>query len=177
MRRCAGAAAVRVGTRRGPVTTRAVLVGVLAAGLLVPSSSRGQTRAPWFGTWQLISSPSIGRFETPPYKRVTSRIEPWQDGLKVTYDMVRTRGGVTHIEWTGRFDGNDYIVQGVDYFLTNAYRQLDDRSYEIVIKVDGQVAATATAVVSPDGATLTVSTIERAAHGQTTKTIAIYQKQ
>ena len=33
------------------------------------------------------------------------------DGIKVVYDMVRPRGGVTHMEWTGKLDGMDYAVQ------------------------------------------------------------------
>lgn len=93
-----------------------------------------------------------------PYKRATSRIEPWQDGLKVTYDMVGTRGGVTHMEWTGRFDSMDYPMQGVDYVMTNAYRRINDRSYEIVIKLDGQVTAIARVEVSTDNRTLRVTT-------------------
>jgi len=108
---------------------------------------------------------------------VTLRIEPWEDGLKVVYDMVRRRGGITHLEWTGRFDGKNYAVQGVDYVLTNAYRQLSDRSYEIVVSVDGRTAAVATAVVSPDGRQLTVDTVERDAGGKTLKTQAVYVKQ
>ena len=27
--------------------------------------------------------------------------------MKVTYDMVGERGGITHWEWTGKADGND----------------------------------------------------------------------
>jgi len=42
---------------------------------------------------------------------------------------------------------------------TLIYRQIDGRSYEIVIKVDGATAATATAAVSSDGATMTVTTV------------------
>ena len=39
----------------------------------------------------------------PPYKRATYTIEPWGgDGMKVIYDMVHPRGGVTHLEWQGR---------------------------------------------------------------------------
>ena len=88
--------------------------------------------------------------------------------------MVRRRGGITHMEWSGRFDGQDYPVQGVDYVLTNAYRQLSDRSYEITVRVDGREAAVATAVVSPDGSRLTVDTNERDARGQTRHTRAVY---
>lgn len=143
---------------------RTVAVAAAFAAMLVPALAF-QTPAPWFGTWQQDIPAPASRFETSAYKRVTTRIEPWQDGVRVTYDMVRTRGGVTHVEWVGRFDGRDYPVQGVDYVLTNAYRVLDDRRYEIVVKVDGRVAATATAVVSPDGGTLTVTTVEQDARG------------
>ena len=152
---------------------RANLTAVLAC--LVVTTTVGMQQAPWFGTWQLKSQESAGPFSDPAYKRVTSKIEPLADGLKVTYDMVRTRGGITHLEWTGRFDGRDYPVQGMDYVLTNAYRILDDRSYEIVIKVDGQMAATAVAVVSADGRTLTVTTRERRPGGQAATT-AIYER-
>jgi hypothetical protein len=134
-------------------------------------------QVPWFGTWQLVQPTPASRFEAPAYKKVTLRIEPREDGLRVVYDMVRTRGGITHVEWEGRFDGRDYPVQGIDYHLTNAYRPIDDRSYEIIIKVDGRVAANALAAVSPDRSTLTVTTIEKDARGRTVKTNAVYRRQ
>jgi predicted metalloprotease len=90
--------------------------------------------------------------------------------------MVRLRGGITHMEWSGRFDGREYPVQGVDYVLTNAYRQLSDRSYEIVVRVDGRKVAVATAVVSPDGRRLRVDTVEQDARGQTVTSAAEYGK-
>ena len=136
----------------------------------------GQPQAPWFGTWTLNLAKSTANRD-PRYKRVTSKIEPWDDGLKVTYDMAGTRGGITHLEWTGKFDGKDYAVQGVDYVLTNAYGRLDDHSYQIVIKVDGAVAATARVVISPDGKTLTTVTTEKNAQGQSVDTTAVYERQ
>jgi glutamate dehydrogenase/leucine dehydrogenase len=90
--------------------------------------------------------------------------------------MVRSRGGNQHVEWSGRFDGRDYPVQGVGYVLTNAYRQLSERSYEIVVKVDDRAAAVATAKVSPDGRTLDVETKERDAKGRTVTTTATYRR-
>jgi hypothetical protein len=132
--------------------------------------------APWFGVWELDIRPPASRFEPPPYKRATTRIEPWDGAVKVTYDLVRIRGGITHMEWVGRFDGADYPVQGVDNHLTNAYRVKDERSYEIVIKIDSKPVATATAVVSSDGETLTVTTEERDPGGQLRKTTAVYRR-
>lgn len=90
--------------------------------------------------------------------------------------MVRRRGGIQHVEWNGRLDGKDYPVQGVDYVLTNAYQRVSERSYGILVRVDGQTVATATAVVSSDGRTLNVETKERDAKGQTATTTATYQR-
>jgi hypothetical protein len=64
----------------------------------------------------------------------------------------------------------------VDNHLTNAYRVKDERSYEIVIKIDSKPVATATAVVSSDGETLTVTTEERDPGGQLRKTTAVYRR-
>ena len=136
----------------------------------------GQERQPWFGTWSLDLSQPAQNSQPPRYKRVTSRIEPWADGLKVTYDMVGIRGGVTHWEWIGKFDGKDYLIQGVDTVLTNAYTRIDGNNYEIVVKLDGAVVATSRVGVSPDGNTLRVATNERIAGGQTVKTSAVYKR-
>lgn len=127
----------------------------------VPSPAHTGAAGPWFGTWEQDFARSTRREGPATYKRVTLSIEPTADGLIVIYDMVGTRGGVTHLEWTGRFDGQDYPVQGVDYVLTNAYRRIDDRSYEIVVKVDGEQAARARATVSADGETMRVETMDR----------------
>jgi len=154
---------------------RVLIAAIVGIALLQPAPIQGKQPAPWFGTWQQV--PPEGKWFAPwPYQKVTLRIEPKDDGLRVVYDMVRRRGGITHMEWTGRFDGRDYSVQGVDYVLSNAYRAVSDRSYEIVVRVDGREAAVATAVVSPDGARLTVDTVERDARGQTRKTTAVYAR-
>ena len=129
--------------------------------------------APWFGTWQQIP-PSEKWFNPWPYQKVTLRIEPSDDGLRVVYDMVRRRGGITHMEWSGRLDGRDYPVQGVDYVLTNAYTQISDRSYQIIVRVDGREAAVATAVVSGDGSRMIVDTVERDGRGQAARAQAVY---
>jgi hypothetical protein len=155
------------------VPRRVVVAGLI---LTLTSALGAQARAPWFGTWRLDPARGTQRTTPSPYKRVTLRITPHGDGLKVTYDMVGTRGGVSHREWTGRLDGQDYAMQGVDYVMTNAYRVVNDRSYEIAVKMEGSPVATATATVSPDGLTLTVVTHERDARGQTTESTAVYTR-
>ena len=135
----------------------------------------GET-APWLGTWKLNPAKSTMSNDSR-FKRVTSKIEPWKDGIRVVYDMIGDRGGVTHMEWTGKFDGKDYPVQGVDYVLTNAYTPVDDRSYRIAIKVDGRLAATAVVTVSPDGKTLTTTTTEKNSRGEAVSTVTVYDRQ
>ncbi|MBI2150292.1 MAG: hypothetical protein HYU27_06770 [Acidobacteria bacterium] len=90
-------------------------VAATTFGLNLTPMSASPAQAPWFGSWKLNLAKSTANPDR--YKTVTSKIEPWEDGLKVTYDMVGTRGGVIHMEWNGRFDGKDYTVQGVDYVL------------------------------------------------------------
>jgi hypothetical protein len=136
----------------------------------------GKTQAPWFGTWAFNAARSTPSADAR-FKRMTTTIEPAADGLKVIYDIVGLRGGVTHMEWSGKFDGRDYPVQGVDYVLTNAYTLLGDRRYQIVIKVDGAVAATAVVEISSDGQTLTTLTTQKDSRGQTITTKAVYDRQ
>jgi hypothetical protein len=153
------------------------LIGLLLAVLcLWPHALAAESADPWVGTWRLNFAKSTAD-PNARVKRATTTIEPWKDGLKVRYDVVGTRGGLTHMEWTGKFDGKDYPVQGVDYVLTNAYTRLNDRSYQIVIKVDGAVTATATVVVLPDGNSLTTVTTGKNAEGKTVSTTAVYERQ
>ena len=130
----------------------------------------------WFGTWQLNVAKSTYDPGPPPYKRATYTIEPWRDGLKVTYDMVHPRGGVTHLEWTGRLDGRDYPVQGIDEVLTYAYRPAGDDSYDVTVKFDGRVTAVSKITLSSDGRTMTTTTRGKGARGQDVVTHTVYEK-
>jgi hypothetical protein len=107
---------------------------------------------PLFGTWQLVSSSGPSA-----YSRVTCKIEPWQEGVRVVYDMVGLRGGVTHWEWNGKLDGKDYPLQGIEENVTDAYSRVDDHTYRVVLKVDGKTATTSTIGISSDGKTMTVT--------------------
>jgi len=148
---------------------RISVVVLIVAALLTGSQE------PWLGTWQvnLAKSSAEGNVR---FKRATTKIEGWRDGIKVTYDLVGIRGGLTHMEWTGKFDGKDYPVQGVDYVLTNAYSPVDDHSYTIVTKVDGAITSTARVVISTDGKTLTTVTTGKDAQGNAVQTTTVYDR-
>ena len=154
-----------------------IFVVLLIAGVLGPGlAAIPQEPAPWFGAWTLNAANSTARPGPVEYKRTRLRIEPWPDGIRVAYDMVGTRGGRTHIERIAAFDDQDYPVQGLDYVVTNAYSQIDDRTYRIVVKVDGRIAATTNVTVTSDGRTLTAVTTEQDAGGETLITTAVYDR-
>ena len=129
----------------------------------------------WVGTWRLNPEKSLGNSDSP-YKRTTFTISPWEDGLRVAYDLVGIRGGVTHLEWNGRFDGKDYPVQGIDFVMTNAYSRVDDHTYSFVIKREGRVSGNVKVSVSADGRTMTAVTTGKNAQGQDMRTTAVYDK-
>ena len=144
--------------------------------LLLQAHAAAQVPAAWIGTWTLNVAKSTYDPGPPPYKRATYTIEPAGDGLKVTYEMVHPRVGLTHLEWTGRLDGRDYRVQGLDEVVTYAYRPADEGSYEVTVKFDGRVTAISTITLSADGRTMTTTTKGRGGRGQQVVTTTVYEK-
>ena len=140
--------------------------------LALPGALAGQPHPGWLGTWTLNLARSTYSPGPPPYKRAVRRIERSGDDIKITDEMVRSRGGVTHLEWTGKFDGQDFPVQGVELVLTNAYRRVADRTYELIQKIDGDVLATARIAMSPDGNTITTVNSSKTASATT-----VYERQ
>jgi hypothetical protein len=143
-------------TRRGSIArhVRAIVVLVL---VLIFQSAFAQTPS-WLGTWRLDLSRSEFIPGPAPYVRATRRVEPFGDSIRIVEDFVRVRGGITHLEWTGKLDGRDYRVHGVDLFVTYAYRIVDPVTLEGVVKVDGAVASTSRETFSADGGMVTIIT-------------------
>ena len=144
--------------------------------ILQPGPAAGQVPPEWLGRWTLNVEKSVYNPGPPPYKRGTFTVEPHGDQVRVTYDLVRPRGGITHMEWTGRFDGDDYPVHGVEAVVTNAYRRIDDRTFDVVVKLNGRTTATSRVRISPGGKTMTTVTAGRNAQGQEVTTTTVYEK-
>lgn len=137
---------------------RAALTIVLCAAAGPPVRGDDRPSSPWFGTWTLNVAASSYTPAPLPYKKGRRSIAAAEGGaIAIVDDLVRLRGGILHLEWTGRFDGADYPVQGVEVALTNAFRCSSDRECEVIQKVDGVVVATEQMAISPDGRTLTTS--------------------
>ena len=144
----------------------------------LPRTGAAQTPSSWFGSWTLNVARSTYDPGPPPYKRATYTIEPWgSDGMKVVYEMVHPRGGVTHLEWTGRIDGKDYPLQGIDAHVTYAYSQTSSGAYETLVKMGGRVAARSTIALSADGKTMTTTTKGVDSSGRAVITTTVYQRQ
>ena len=155
---------------------RSYLFILILAGLgVVPRAADGQDATvpeTWLGTW-VLNVPASTYAATPPYKRAVYRIERAGDGFRVVYDMVHPRGGTTHLEWTGRIDGRDYPLQGVDQSITYAYTPTGSDSCDIVVKIDGRVAARSHVTMSDNGRAMTTTTTAGGAAISTT----VYERQ
>jgi hypothetical protein len=125
----------------------------------------------WVGAWTLSAVLSANTNVPRLYARGTRHIQSSGSSITIVDDLVRLRGGVVHLEWSGTLDGRDYPVQGVEVFLTSAYREVDDHTLELTQKVDGRAVVHAKLVLSPDGKTITTTTTD----GVTTAT-TVYSK-
>ena len=126
----------------------------------------------WIGVWTLTAVLSGNSTAPRLYARGTRHIVSTASSLTIVDDLVRLRGGVVHLEWTGTLDGRDYPVNGVEVFLTSAYREIDAHTLELTQKVDGRAVVRARLVLSADGKTITTTTTD----GVTTAT-TIYKRQ
>ena len=133
-----------------------------------------QQHPSFMGTWKLNESKSKLAPGAP--KNNTVVYEAAGDSVKVTIDGTDAAGSPTHTEWTGKFDGKDYPVEGggVAQGTTSSARRLDERTLEVIDKVNGDVTRTERRELSPDLKTLT-----RTVHpvGQLEPNIFVYERQ
>jgi hypothetical protein len=135
-----------------------VAAAIAAATFVDAPGLSAQTPSPWIGVWKVDLAKSSYDPKAPPFARQICTIAPFDDGFRISYDIVAIRGGVTHLEWVGKFDGGDDSVEGMDSVMTNAYKRVDDQTYDIVVKIEGQPAGTARSALSADGKTITTLT-------------------
>jgi hypothetical protein len=153
---------------------RATLVTGLLV-FMVPQVSLAQNQL-FVGTWNVDVAKSNYQPGPGPKSEIL-RFEPIGEGFRVSLDGVNQQGPY-HSEATGKFDGADVPVvatparQGV---FTYAFSRIDDHTWDIVIKVNGERRILVHNVVSEDGKTMRgVSTVTT--RGQINQ-IVIYEKQ
>jgi hypothetical protein len=79
------------------------------------------------------------------------------------------------VEYTARFDGNDYPISN-SILSTVSLKRVDDRTVERTGKIQGQVVETETRTISDDDKVLTV-TIKGTRDGTEYSSIQVYDKQ
>jgi hypothetical protein len=90
------------------------------------------------------------------------------------FDGVNADGRTTLSERVSKFDGVDVPVQSVATSgMTKALRRIDQRSFEVIVKVNGKHTATNRVVVSADGKTTTGTDLQ----GRAVNNTAIWDKQ
>jgi hypothetical protein len=157
----------------------ATLVAGLSLLFVVPQIAGAQNQ-PFVGTWRVNVAKSRYLLSEAP-RSETLRFEPVGDRFKVSLDGVN-RQGPYHSEGTGKFDGVDVPVVAAparQAVFTYAFRRIDDHTWDIVIKVNGEPRISVHNVVSDDGQTMRgVSTAVIKPTGQATLSdVVIYEKQ
>lgn len=151
---------------------------ILLAGLLLfiaPQMALAQNQL-FAGTWKVDVAKSKYEPGAAPKSEIL-RFEPVGDGFKVSLDGVNQQGPY-HSEAIGKFDGVDVPVVATparQAAFTYAFSRLDERTWEIVIKVNGRRQLIVRNVVSEDGKTMRgVSTVS---NGGQINQVVIYEKQ
>jgi hypothetical protein len=130
------------------------------------------------GTWKVDVAKSRYQANPGPKSEIL-RFEPVGEGFKVSLDGVNEQGPY-HSEGTGKFDGIDVPVVATparQARFTYAFSRIDDHTWDIVIKVNGERRILVHNVVSDDGKTMRGVSTAVTNQGQITSQIVIYEKQ
>ena len=152
------------------------LPAVVAVGLIVvlAGASLAQPSNSSIGTWKLRGAmPDVGAGSPVS---VILKYEAVGTGVKATLDVVGASGVLAHMEFSGRYDGQDNPVTGsAEVGDVVALSRVDVNTVRLVHKRDGKVVLTETAVVSSDGKTMTITNTD--AQGNPVKGMAVWDKQ
>jgi hypothetical protein len=142
--------------------------------VVLAGTSPAQSGNSSLGTWKLRGAlPNVGA-DSPT--SLTLTYEAAGTGVKATLDVMSANGLLAHLEFSGRYDGQDNPVTGGGQAgATVALTRLDPDTVRLVHKMDGRVILTETAVVSSDGKTMTVTNTD--AQGNPMKGMAVWDRQ
>jgi hypothetical protein len=152
-------------------------VVLLAGGCFIASLVQAQQAPAWAGTWKLNLTKS--KYSPGPVpKSSTIKIEAAAGGgLKQTTDQVTASGESRHVEVTAMFDGKDAAVKGNPDVDTQAYKRVDDRSYEVTGKKNGKVTTITKVTISADGKTRTATQTGTDPQGRAVNNTIVYDRQ
>ena len=114
------------------------------------------------GAWRYL--PELSSYESGPGPAVSHR--RWVssgsagDDSAVTFvhDFTTQAGDATHLEFTAKYDGQQYPFHGSALYNTVALRWVSEHEVRQVFQLDGKTTVDATRTVSPDGQRLIIDT-------------------
>lgn len=159
-------------------STTAALVAAIIGGVLSVIGVAGQSTDLWIGTWKLNIAESTYSPGPPP--TVKSQIVIHQavpNGITTIIDAVDAKGARSRREITALFDGREYELKGNPMPTTRIYTRIDNRSFEYVERVNGQLRGSARVVISADGKRRTTTTTRVGPHGEEVRNVEISERQ
>jgi hypothetical protein len=135
------------------------------------------------GTWKINIAKSTYSPGPAPKGPNTTKMEPVENGVKLTVDGVNAQGQKTHVEFTVKFDGKDYpftsLVDGKpapNVADMISAKRIDDYTFEATTKLKGKPLLTARTVASKDGKTETTTFTGVNAQGQKVNNVVLGEK-
>ena len=132
---------------------------------------------PYVGTWKLNPTKTKVTGSGSYDRSATGKIESQENGFKLIYDGVDAAGKATHSEYSAKYDGKDYPVQGNQTFDTVSLRKIDNNRQDRLYKKDGREVISEHAEISKDGRTGTVTQKGKDAKGQVFTVVTVWEKQ
>lgn len=151
-------------------------VAVLMAIVAIATTTTAQGKDAWAGTWKLNVAKSTYS-PGPAPKSSTIVIAAVDGGIKQTVDSVPVTGAATHYTVTAKFDGKDTPVTGNPNADMQAFKKIDDHSYEVTAKKAGKTTTTSRVVISADGKTRTNTQTGTGVDGKPVKNTLVYERQ
>jgi hypothetical protein len=142
--------------------------------VLLASASLALAADLTLGTWKLDEAKS--KLATAA-KNSTVIYAASGDSVKITVDGVDKDGKPVHNEWTGKYDGKDYVVTGDPNSDARSYTKVDDHTLTFSAKKAGKVTTNGKVSISADGKTRTVTVAATDASGKKTESTAVYNRQ
>ncbi len=128
------------------------------------------------GTWKM--NPAKSKYSPEPTpKSLIVKVDADENNVKVTADGTNADGTPSHVEYSAKFDGNDYPITGT-YADTVSMKRIDAHTMQSTLKMkDGRLMLTVTTTVSTDGKTRTSTFKGKDGQGRDVNNLVVYDKQ
>src|SRR5579863_7359642 len=157
-----------------PIFRQFPYVALLAGLSLIAQLLFAQSKDAFIGKW--IMDPDHSQFTPGPGPFDRTMIFEMKNGSLHNLTSTRTaNGGITTIEYTAKFDGHDYAIDGTGLDTVSIKRE-DMNTIERTGKVRGMPSEACTMKIAPDGKTLTM-TVKGTYNGANYASTQIYRRQ